>query len=129
MSDTEVITQVYEAFASQDLDRLIELVHPECVITQDSRLPWGGRHVGHDGVSAFAIALVGSVDSTLSTEALFEADGQVIQTGRARGTVRANGATYDVPEVHVWTVDDGKVVAAHFANDTAAILEAIGQIA
>ena len=49
------------------------------------------------------------------------------QCGRTRGTVRANGAAFDVGEVHIWTVRDGKVVAAHFAIDTEAMLDAIGQ--
>jgi ketosteroid isomerase-like protein len=41
--------------------------------------------------------------------------------------VRANGATFDIPEVHRWTIRDGKAVAAHFAIDTAAMLEALGR--
>ena len=55
MSDVEVVTQIYEAFVSQDVEHLFMLVDPECVITQDPSLPWGGRHVGHDGLAQFAI--------------------------------------------------------------------------
>jgi uncharacterized protein len=122
----DIITRLYEAFAQQDLDGLLALVDPACVITQDPSLPWGGRHKGHDGVATFAVTLVGTIDSTVTIESLFEADGQVIQCGHTSGTVRANGNAFDIPEVHVWTLKDGMVVAAHFAIDTPAMLAALG---
>jgi ketosteroid isomerase-like protein len=121
----EIIKTIYEAFAQQDLATLLALVDPACEITQDASLPWGGRHVGHDGVATFAVALVGAIDSTVTIESLFEADGQVIQCGRTKGNVRANGNGFDVPEVHIWTLREGKVVAAHFAIDTPAMLAAL----
>jgi ketosteroid isomerase-like protein len=113
--------------AARDLARLFELIDPAVVITQDAALPWGGRHSGHQGFAEFGLALSGAIDSAVTTEALFEADGEVIQFGRTRGTVRATGAAFDIPEVHRWTVRDGKVVAAHFAIDTRAMLEALGE--
>ncbi len=125
MSDIELVERVYELFAARDLEQLLELSASDCVITQDSRLPWGGRHVGHEGVTRFAAVLVTTIDSVLTTDALFEADGQVIQIGHIRGSVNANGAAFDVPEVHTWTITDGKVHAAHFANDTSAMLAAL----
>src|ERR1700728_477702 len=118
----EIIRQIYAAFAHQDLEGLLALVDPDCVVTQDASLPWGGRHVGHDGVTTFAFALIGATDSAVTVESLFEADGQVIQCGRTKGVVRASGKAFDVPEVHVWTLKDGKVAAAHFAIDTPAML-------
>jgi ketosteroid isomerase-like protein len=121
----EIIRQIYEAFAHQDLEGLLALVDPDCVVTQDASLPWGGHHVGHDDIIAFALALIGSTDSAVTVESLFEADGQVIQCGRSKGTVRANGNAFDIPEVHIWTLKDGRVVAAHFAIDTPAMLAAL----
>jgi ketosteroid isomerase-like protein len=121
-----VIRQVYAAFEAQDLEALLALSAPDIVITQDPALPWGGRHVGHEGVTNFALALVGASDSAVTSDSIFEADGQVIQCGRTRGTVRASGKRFDVPEVHVWTLRDGLVVEAHFAIDTAAMLVALG---
>ncbi len=127
MSDSEIVTKVYKAFAEQDLEGLLKLLDVDCVITQDPALPWGGRHVGHEGLATFATTLVGAIDSKVTTEALFEADGQVIQCGRTRGTVRANSASFDIPEVHTWTIGSGKIVSAHFAIDTPAMLHALGQ--
>jgi ketosteroid isomerase-like protein len=63
----------------------------------------------------------------VTIEAVFEADGEVIQFGHTRGTVRDNGATFDIPEVHRWTINNDKAVAAHFAIDSAAMLDALGK--
>jgi ketosteroid isomerase-like protein len=76
-------------------------------------------------VTTFAFALMGAIDSTVTVESLFEADGQVIQFGRTKGTIRANGNAFDIPEVHIWTLKHGKVVAVHFAVDTQAFLTAL----
>jgi uncharacterized protein len=125
-SDVSVIEAVYQAMAAADFPRLFELVDEDCVITQDARLPWGGRHVGHDGVATFGLRLRESILSEVTTDAIFAADGDVIQVGRTAGTTVASGTPFDVAEVHRWTVRDGRVVAAHFSIDTPAMLAALG---
>jgi ketosteroid isomerase-like protein len=126
MSDVATVERVYRAMADRDIGSLFELLSSDCVITQDDRLPWGGRFVGHDGFAEFATALTGAIDSTVTTEAIFEAGGNVYQFGRTRGIARATGASFDIPEVHRWTVRDRSVAEAHFAIDTAAMLGALG---
>jgi ketosteroid isomerase-like protein len=125
MTSVDVVRDIYAGMAAKDIEALVGLVHPDCVITQDPRLPWGGRHVGHEGFGNFALALMGAIDSAVTIEALFTADDEVIQFGRTRGTVLANGASFDIPEVHRWTIRDGQAIAAHFAIDTEAMLHAI----
>src|SRR3954471_9146518 len=98
-NDVEIVRELYEAMTARDYERLFELIDPECVVTQDPALPWGGRHVGHDGFAEFAIALTTNIDSAVTIEAVFSADGDVFQYGRTRGTVRANGVAFDIPEV------------------------------
>jgi ketosteroid isomerase-like protein len=125
MTELEVVAQIYEAMAVVDLDRLISLIDPSVVVTQDERLPWGGRFEGHDGFGAFAIALRGAIDSKVEIGAIFAADDEVIQFGRTRGTTVAGGVPFDIPEVHRWRIRDGKAVEAHFAIDTEAMLAAL----
>lgn len=127
MPPIEVVRAVYEAMAARDLPRLFELLDPEVVITQDPALPWGGRHVGHDGYTEFGLSLTAAIESQVTTDAIFQADGDVFQVGRTRGRVRANDATFDIAEVHRWAVRDGRAVAAHFAIDTPAMLEALAR--
>ena len=113
--------------AAADIPRLFELVDEGCVITQDPRLPWGGEYVGHDGLATFALRLQGAIASKVTTDALFAADGDVIQVGRTAGSTVATGTPFDIAEVHRWTVRDGRVVAAHFSIDTPAMLAALAE--
>jgi uncharacterized protein len=105
---------------------VLDLCDPECTVTQDAALPWGGRHEGLDGVATFALALGGTIESTVEVEALFEAGDRVIQYGRTRGTVLATGVAFDIPEVHMWTLRNGKIIAADFFIESSAMLVALG---
>jgi ketosteroid isomerase-like protein len=125
MSNIGVVQAVYTGMAARDVEQILANLSAECVITQDARLPWGGRFVGHDGFLTFGAALLGSIDSAVTTEAIFEADDEVIQVGRTRGTARASGKPFDVAEVHRWKVRNGKVTEAHFAIDTTVMLDAL----
>jgi ketosteroid isomerase-like protein len=125
MTEFEVVRSIYDAMAARDFGALFELLDPEIVVTQDDRLPWGGRHEGHDGFAEFVLALTAAITSSVTIDAIFEADGDVVQAGRTAGTVNANGSTFDVPEVHRWTVRGGRAVRAHFSIDTPAMLAAL----
>lgn len=120
-----MVRRVYEAFESQDLEGLLNLIDRNCVVTQDSALPWGGEFVGHEGITNFAMLLIGTISSTLTIGEIFEADGQVVQYGRTAGQVVATGKPFDLPEVHIWTISEGKVVRAHFSIDTPAMNAAL----
>lgn len=122
MDDVEVVRQIYAAMGARDLGRLAELIAEDVVITQDERLPWGGRFEGHPGFVDFAGRLTGTIASDVAIEAIFEADGDVLQMGRTKGTVVATGVGFDIPEVHRWTIRDGRAVRAHFSIDTPAML-------
>ena len=126
MRDIEVVQAIYAAMAARDLAALVELIDPSIVVTQDERLPWGGRFEGHEGFADFAGKLTGTITSAVTTEAMFEADGDVVQVGHTRGTVNATGAEFDIAEVHRWTIRDGRAVRAHMSIDTPGMLEALG---
>ena len=123
----ELVERIYEASATGDLDALVAVAAPDLVIQQDPALPWGGRYEGPSGVVEFFHRLAGTIDTAVTTEALFAAGDQVIQFGRSRGTVRSNGATYDIPECHVWTIAGDKVTDVRFFIDTASMLEALAR--
>ncbi len=125
MSDVEVISAIYDAMADKAFDRLFPLLHPDIVVTQDRSLPWGGRYEGHDGFATFGLTLTSTIDSIVTTEAIFQAGDEVLQMGHTRGTVVATGAPFDCAEVHRWTLANGLAKTAHFAIDTPAMLRAL----
>ena len=123
----ETVQSIYDAFARGDLEAVMNECAADVVITQDPALPWGGRYVGRDGIAEFASKLVGTIDSKVDTEQLFEAGDHVVQQGRTKGTVRNNGAPFDIAECHMWTLRDGVVVSAEFYIDSPAMLAALEQ--
>ena len=124
-ADVQVVEQIYAAMAALDIGKLFELLDPAIVLTQDDRLPWGGRHEGHDGFANFGMLLRGAITSAVTTDAMFSADDDVVQVGRTKGTTVGTGTPFDIPEVHRWTIRDGRAVAAHFSIDTPAMLRAL----
>ena len=125
MTDLEVVHAIYAAMGARDFAALFDLLDPAVVVTQDERLPWGGRFEGHDGFATFGAALTGSITSAVTTAAVFEADGDVVPMGRTKGTTVDGGRPFDIAEVHRWTIVDGRAVRAHFSIDTPGMLEAL----
>lgn len=122
-----VVKSVYEAFARGDAEAIFGLVHPQAEVYQSSRLPWGGRYEGHEGLGAFLTRLTGTVESEVEPERLIDdEEGHVVQIGRTRGRVRATGKEFDVPETHVWTVEGGRVIRFESYIDTPKMREALG---
>jgi uncharacterized protein len=119
------IQRVYDAFKTRDANVFQELFAPDIKIWQSPELPWGGEYEGHDGAFTFLLKLVEHSESQVTTESMFAAGDHVVQTGRTRGKVLANGATFDVPEVHVWELRDGKVVRFQVYIDTPAMVAAL----
>ena len=126
MGNLQIADDIYAAMAAKDPAGVLAHLSEKVTIYQDPRLPWGGNHVGHDGFAEFALALIGTVTSSVRIAELYESDDRhVVQCGHTIGTVNATGAPFEVAEMHLWTFEDGKVVAAHFAIDSAAMLAAL----
>jgi ketosteroid isomerase-like protein len=119
------ITLLYEALAARDVATIQTLFAEDVVIFQTPRLPWGGEHRGHEGLFTFFLTLVDHIESQVEIEDLFTAGDHVVQRGRTRGTVTATGAAFDISEVHVFELRDGKIVRYNPYIDTPAMLAAL----
>ena len=124
--DVAVVREMYAAFERADLARTLELCAPDVTVRQSTAVPWGGTYHGRDGVAAFLVALATHLDSRPVHERLVtDGAGGVVQVGRTRGTVRATGAPFDVAEVHVWTLRDGRVTRFEAYLDAEPMLRAL----
>lgn len=122
---TDVVARIYDAMHARDLDTLLTLIDPSVTVWQTELLPWGGSYEGVDGFGEFAMKLIGSITSEVEIGELYEAGDHVVQYGRTRGTVNATRAAFDVAEMHLWEVRDGKVCSMRSYIDTPAMLEAL----
>jgi uncharacterized protein len=123
--NTELIARTYRAMAEGDLETMLAIVDPSITIWQTEALPWGGRYEGIDGFAEFFGKLRGTITSKVAVEQIFGAGDHVVEVGRTRGTVNATGAEFDVAEVHVWELRDGKAVSFRAYIDTPAMLAAL----
>ena len=119
------IRRVYDAMKNRDASALEEIFAADIRISQSPELPWGGDYEGRDGAFTFFLSLVEHIESQVTTDRMFAAGEHVVQVGHTRGKVVANGAPFDVAEVHVWEVRNGKVVGFRAYIDTPAMLEAL----
>jgi uncharacterized protein len=126
-SNLATIRRLYEVFDSRDSSAISELFAEDVVLWAPPELPWGGTLHGHSGVFTHFLSLITHINSRLQHDSLFAAGDHVVQPGRSRGTVIANGASFDVAEVHVWLLRDGKIVRYDSFVDTPAMLDALGR--
>ncbi len=121
----ELARRLYDAMAAKDAGTLMTLFSEDVVVEQTPELPWGGHYTGHDGLGTFFVTLVGTITSQVTISTIFAAEDVVVQVGRTAGTVNATGRHFDVDEVHLLTIEDGKVVRFEAHIDTPAMLAAL----
>ena len=126
-SNVALVRRLYDAFESLDLDTILEIISPDVVVVQAPELPWGGEFQGHDGLGRFFGLLREHITSKVTHEEIFAAGDRVVQIGRTKGTVTATDQPFDVAEMHLLTVRDGKVVRFEAHIDTPAMLVALGR--
>ena len=126
-SNVEAIQALYRAFLKRELMTILSLVDSGIEIRVTETLPWGGTYKGLGGLKDFFSKLLENVDSKVEFTEWIEAGDSVVAIGRSRGTVIANGNTFDIAIVHVWHLRDGKAIRFEPYIDTAAMLKALGK--
>ncbi|WP_433603082.1 nuclear transport factor 2 family protein [Nocardia sp. CA-135953] len=122
----DLIARAYQAFDDRDYSVIPRVFDPEIEINQAAELPWGGHHHGHRGAVEFFTTLLAHIDSKVTCEHLFAVGDAVVQSGRTSGTTRTAGTAFDVPEVHVWSLREGRVVGFDAYIDTPAMPATLG---
>ncbi|WP_378740693.1 nuclear transport factor 2 family protein [Nocardia brasiliensis] len=124
-SSLDIVARVYQAFDTRDFGVIPRLFDPDIAINQTAELPWGGHYRGHAGAAKFFTTLLAHIDSTVTAEQLFAAGDDVVQIGRTVGTTIPGGIEFDIPEVHLWHLRDGRIIGYDAYIDTPAMLTAL----
>lgn len=125
-ANVKLVRRLYDAFAASDFDTILAVMDPELVVTQADALPWGGEFHGYEGLATFFGRLREHITSEVTHAALYGAGDHAVQFGRTAGTVNATGAAFDIDEMHLFTIRDGRVVRFEAYIDTPAMLSALG---
>jgi len=86
----------------------------------------GGRFEGiQDVLERFLPSFYGALDATFDAQEYISTGEHVVTLGRLRGKTREGAVPFDVPFVHVWTVQNHMLVRLRFFTDTAALTNAL----
>jgi ketosteroid isomerase-like protein len=123
------IRRLYDALAARDVEAIASVFADDVEVYQTPELPWGGTFRGHDGVLTFFLTIVEHIDSKVVHDVIYAAGDHVVQRGRTQGTVKANGAPFDIAETHLYELREhhGDVSVVRFESyiDTPAMLAAL----
>lgn len=119
----ETVQAIYEAFGAQDVPAILDLMAPDVVWEEgllDFGVPWLRPGTGRDVVAAFFGAVAERLDITrFEVRTMLASGDQVAAVIDVEATDRVSGQDLSDPcEVHLWTVEDGKVTAFRHHVDT-----------
>jgi hypothetical protein len=128
-SETEtsiaVAREFHGAVVRGDIPAVFDLLDPQIEWRAPESLPWGGTFRGHDGVrELFAIFFDQPPEYGLRREVLEHVGSgeRVFVLVRLFGRRQGGEGEFEVPEVHVLTIRNGKVVDLESTYDTATVL-------
>jgi uncharacterized protein len=124
----DLVKKLYGAFGKGDIDTIIDHLAGHLVWRFDapSVIPYAGEHDTPDKVREGFFGTLASTqkDYALRTDEFIAQDDKVIMVGGYGATVTATGKRFDLPLVHVWTIQNGKVKRFVNFTDTAKVAEA-----
>jgi uncharacterized protein len=124
-ANIETVQAAYDAFRRGDTRAVFDLLHPEVEVYQSSDVPGGGSYRGHEQVGQFFAKLAQSIRSNVESDRFIDAGDHIVQVGHTRGRAQRTGKEFDVPEVHVWTLENGKVIRFEAYIDNPKMLAAL----
>lgn len=124
-----VIDGLYQAFAKGDIPAALEPMAPDIVWNEAEGFPYADNnpYIGPDAVLNGVFARIGAEWAywNLKDIQLHEmSNNQVLATLRYDAKHKATGKTLDAQTAHLWTLEDGKIVAFQQYTDTNQAVEA-----
>ncbi len=116
------VEAIYAAFGAGDVPGVLSRMSPDIVWNEAENFPYADRnpYLGPEAVLTGVFARIGEDwdGFTVVPEDLLDAGDTVVVLGRYRGSYKATGRTLDAQLVHVWRLEDGKVVRFQQYTDT-----------
>jgi uncharacterized protein len=123
----EVVRAAYAAWNRGDLDAVVERMHSDIEMTQDSRIPGATNARGRSAARAWLASFYETWEQfDLTVEEVVEAGEQVAVVALIRARGKASGVSVEQRIGHVLTVRGGKTIRWQSYTTPAEALEAVG---
>lgn len=124
----DAIRSHYAGSDTKDLDAMMAPITDATAWTEMAGFPYAGTYVGRDAIIAGVFARIGAEweGYTFTLERLVDGGATIVGIGTYSGKYRKTGKAMTARVVHVWSMDDGKVVTFEQFTDTKLVAEAIG---
>ena len=126
----DLIRAIYDAFSAGDIAGVLAHLSPDIVWNEAENFPYadGNPYRGPDAVLNGVFARLGGEWDGFAAvpEEYLDSGDAVVVLGRYRGTWPATGRAMNAQMVHVWRVQEGKVVAFQQYTDTLEVARAMG---
>ena len=106
-----IIAKAYQDFAHGDVPAVFAVFDPEIRWHVPGNSPLSGDFVGHEQIGAFFGRTMELSEGTFRIEVHDVLSDRDLVVVLVTVTARRHGAPASFPEVHVWRLKDGKVIA------------------
>jgi ketosteroid isomerase-like protein len=118
-----LVMEGYRLFQQGAIPELLQRYHEDAVWVQPEtmHIPFGGTYRTRAGIAQLFTKLADAVDAIrFEPEQVIGEGDKVVVTGQATWRVKHNGAIYESPWAHVFSLRDGKVAELHAYFDSGA---------
>jgi uncharacterized protein len=123
----EAIKAHYAGSDAKDLAAMMAPITDRTAWTEMAGFPYGGTYIGPDSIIAGVFKRIGEEwdGYAFALERLIDGGAIVVGIGSYSGVFRKTGKKMSARVVHVWDVDDGKVVRFEQFTDTKLVAAAM----
>ena len=129
MTNGELISGLYDAFAKGDIPAVLGGFDPDIEWNEAEGFMYGGTYIGPNSILENVFMKLGTEwegFAAVPSKVVDGGDGNVISTGTYSGKFLKTGKSINVPFAHEWEFRDGKVVRFRQYTDTAVIARDLG---
>jgi uncharacterized protein len=129
MTDSDIITSLYAAFAKGDVPTVLGAMDPNIEWNEAEGFMYGGTYKGPNAIlenvfMKFATEWEGF--SVVPDKTIDGGDGNVVALGTYSGKYLKTGKSMSVPFAHAWEFRDGKIIRMRQYTDTMLIARSLG---